>query len=234
MATLGDPHDEKDQNARPITPPMNYLLCNAPLHIPTLESIHLNSLVQLIISLYTYRDSLSEREERVCNALLHMVASDCGREVVKYLCQHGCISNLEVYRSLGISRQAVMRHLDTLENLGLLRVYATVENEVRIPTQYRSAKIRGWIGLPPKYSQQAVQRYMEFFRKENKTEFSAKLQAETVRDWAVRVEELLPVDLEGKLAPVYEAIRKTGVPSALIAQVKDRVISMRIGGGWPK
>jgi len=228
----GDPHDEKSSDDQLITSPVNNPLCNAPLHIcksplhtPHLETLSLNSLVQVIIS-SSYREDLGEREERVCKSLLHIAASDYGREVIKYLCQKGCVSNLEISRALSISRQAVMWHLDTLENLGLVRVYATVENEVRIPAQYRSAKVRGWVGLPDEYSRQAIQRYLTFFKKERKTPVPSQIEA--VEEWAVRVEELLPMDLEGKLAPVYEAIRKAGVPSPLVTEVKDRVIGMRV------
>ena len=103
----------------------------------------------------------------MCKSLLHMVASECGCKVLKYLCQYGCISNLEVIKNLGLKRQIVVHHLQALEDLGLLRVYTTVENEARLPAQYRSAKIRGWIGLPPEYSQRAIQRYLAFFEKES-------------------------------------------------------------------
>lgn len=142
-----------------------YPLCKSTLHTPTLESPSLNSLVQVVSSLYAYRDNLLEREERVCKSLLHMVASDNGRVILKYLFQNGCISNLELYRHLGVSRQAVMWNLNILEDRGLIRVYATVEDE-RLPAHDRGAKIRGWLGMPPECSQQAIQRYLDFFKKE--------------------------------------------------------------------
>ena len=131
---------------------------------------------------------------------------------------------MEIQKATKASRLLVKHHLRTLEDLGLIKVYSNLENEPRIPAEYRNAKVRGWVGLPPEYSQRAIQRYLAFFKKES----PAELQAGIVDKWAARVEELLPVDLERKLSPIYEAIRKAGVPSALVAQVKDRVIGIRL------
>lgn len=102
----------------------------------------------------------------MCKSLLHIVASDYGREVIKYLNERGCVSNLEISTELGISRQTAMWHLETLENQGLLQVYATV-NDKRIPAQFRGAKIRGWVGVEPECSKQAIQRYLSYFFKDN-------------------------------------------------------------------
>ncbi len=169
MSSLENWRRQLSSRKRQPLPPEKEGFANGEVKITcNLETIK-NQTAKLLLSLYTYRDELGEREERVCKSLLHMAASECGGEVLKYLCQQGCVSNLEIIKNLGLSRQIVVHHLQSLEDLGLLRVYTTTENEVRLPAQYRGAKIRGWIGLPPEYSQQAIQRYLTFFKKEKPT-----------------------------------------------------------------
>jgi len=174
--------------------------------------------------LQPHTDPITDMDRIVWLRLRHMSASEGGQQILNYLIQQGCVTNLEAYKNLKMSRGAVRNHLDTLEDLGLLKTYTTIQNKPELPAEYRNAKVRGWIGLPPEYSQRAVYRYLAFFKKES----PAKLQAETVEKWASRVEELLPVALEGRLSPILVAIREIGVPPALVAEVKDRVIGMRV------
>jgi DNA-binding Lrp family transcriptional regulator len=155
----------EDETTNATNDPMNPL-CKPDLHTPSLESIPLHNHVQMILLLLYGIGEGEERERRVCKSLLHMAASDCGSEILIYLIKMGAVSNLEISKELGLDRQIIAHHLRTLENLGILKVFTTIQNEPRLPAEYRNAKIRGWVGLPAEYSQRAVQRYLAYFRKD--------------------------------------------------------------------
>lgn len=157
----GDLLGEKGPEDQLFTPPVNSL-CESLLHILDPE---IRDLLNHVVITYTFTHGYSdtEKKRRVCKRLLHMLTSDAGQEVLYYLCQYGAVTNLEIQRATKASRILVKYHLQTLEDLGLIKVYSNLENEPRLPAEYRNAKIRGWVGLPPEYSQRAIQRYLAFF-----------------------------------------------------------------------
>jgi hypothetical protein len=84
--------------------------------------------------------------------------------------------------------------------MGLVKVYATVENEKRIPSQYRGAKIRGWVGLSPEYTLKAKERYLEFFRKDQPT-IETNAQADnSERDYQAILEKVVRNEIKRRVA----------------------------------
>ena len=139
-------------------------LCQSILHIsdPVVRSL---LLLMLKTTTFTQAKSDSLELERVCESLLHMVASSRGREIFNYMALKGCVTNLEIQKNLKISRLAALHHLETLRTVGLVRIYTTLENMTRLSSKYRNAKVWGWVGLPPEYAQEAIKRYLAFFEK---------------------------------------------------------------------
>ena len=184
-------------------------LWKACLHIPDPATRSLLLLMERMYSLPQGKiDSLEL--ERVWKTLYHMVASDHGREVLKHLGCNGCITNLEITKATGISREAVKYHLSKLEDLGLIKVYTTIENMPKLAAEYRNAKVRGWVGLPPEYAQEAIKRYLTFFVKTESVtdahEFEVQRAEEQRREDERRQEEeaegLLAEYMKDRTAPV--------------------------------
>ena len=196
-----------------------------------IKSSSASLLINELITLYNDNNNSFERGERrreLITACVNYSRSPQARSIFKFLTENKATTQPELSKTLHINYQTVSRHVRTLVNLGVIKITSNVGKPYRVGSG-RPIPIYIMADADPSVAGIAQRRLGELIKSEtfNKENF-AKLQAETVNEWAARVEELLPVGLEGKLKPVYEAIRKAGVPPALIPEVKDRVIEMRV------
>lgn len=151
-------------------------ICKTALPIPD----KMLPLLVLMETLFTFTQGRSDSlvVSEVCKRLFHILSSEKGFKVFNYLMMRGCVTNLELEKELGLSRELANHYRKILRSIGVVRDFTDIENHPQLPARYRNANVWGLEGVSPEFSVRAVERYLSYFRKDcvvGKVEDSVKL-----------------------------------------------------------